>query len=178
MSPKSVRLELKNSLKTMRASARMSRDARKRAKSTQNPAVFQDVIVAKKPVSRLTKRRRSATPRMTLMALFRSDAKRPKLTEADLINAESALGGTLFGKVPEGHRREFFRFRHNVWIYHESWTGKKDEKLETTITYEVRENGVFKLPLGGKYTRIEGAELENFKKAVKEYLKIIKAKLY
>ena len=191
MSPKSVGLELKNSIKTMRASAKMSRDARVRSKKAKIAAaqaqkataeakaqlVTQDQnVVSKKPKKGTKKRNFSA--RATLKALFSSDAKRPKLTEADLINAESALGGTLFGKIPAGHRREFFRYKHNVWMFHESWTGPNEEKLEATITYEVRENGVYKLPLGGKYVKIEGAELENFVKATKEYLKIIKQKLY
>lgn len=100
-----------------------------------------------------------------------------KLTESDLINAESALGATLFGPIPKGHRREFFRFKHNVWIYHESWI-EDGKKFESTITYEVRENGVYKLPLGGEYIKIKGRELENFCKAATEYLKLIKTKLY
>ena len=52
------------------------------------------------------------------------------------------------------------------------------EKRESTITYEVRENGVYKLPLGGEYIKIKGRELENFCKATAEYLKLIKTKLY
>ncbi len=109
--------------------------------------------------------------------LFKTTPTRQKLTEEDLINAESRLGATLFGPVPDGHRREFFRFQHNVWIYHESWT-KEGKNFESTITYEVRENGVYKLPLGGQYIKIQGEELENFRKAVREYLKVIKQRLY
>lgn len=100
-----------------------------------------------------------------------------KLTEADLINAESSLGGTIFGPIPNGHRREFFRFKSNTWIFHESWQ-KDGKKMETTITYQVKENGVFKSPLGMTYTQIKGAELDNFVAATREYLKLIKAKLY
>ncbi len=109
--------------------------------------------------------------------LFKTTPNRQKLTEDDLINAESRLGATLFGPVPEGHRREFFRFQHNIWIFHESWT-ENGKNLESTITYEVRENGVYKLPLGGEYVKIKGDELENFRKAVKEYLQLIKSRLY
>lgn len=102
---------------------------------------------------------------------------RQRLSEADLINAESKLGATLFGPVPEGHRREFFRYSHNLWIFHESWL-QEGQKKEATITYEVRENGVYKLPLGGQYHKLTGSELENFKKATKEYLRLVKEKLY
>ena len=109
--------------------------------------------------------------------IFKNSGKHLKLTEADLINAESRLGATLFGPIPEGHRREFFRYRHNVWVFHEEWTSN-GKKLESTITYAVRENGVYKCPLGGEYVKITGAELENFKKATVEYLKLVKKKLY
>lgn len=115
-------------------------------------------------------------PRLNLFGA-RTTSIRPHLTEADLINAESSLGGTLFGPIPTGHRREFFRFRPNVWIYHEAWT-ENGRSLETTITYEVRHGGVFKSPLGGEYVKLKGGELDNFCLATKEYLKLIKAKLY
>lgn len=105
------------------------------------------------------------------------DTIRPKLTESDLINAESALGGTIFGKIPAGHRREFFRFKDNIWIYHENWT-ENGKTLESTITYEVKETGVFKSPLGKEYVKIEGAELDNFLAAARAYLTLIKKEIY
>lgn len=117
------------------------------------------------------------TAKLSKTRIFKRSGKRLKLTEDDLINAESRLGATLFGPIPEGHRREFFRYRHNVWVYHESWKSN-GKKMESTITYKVKENGVFKCPLGGECIKITGAELNNFKKAVTEYLKLIKAKLY
>lgn len=100
-----------------------------------------------------------------------------RLSESDLINAESALGATLFGPIPAGHRREFFRYRHNIWVFHESWH-EGEKKLESTITYEVKESGVYKCPLGDEYKKIKGAELENFRRATHEYLKLVKSKLY
>lgn len=107
----------------------------------------------------------------------RSASQAARLTEADLINAESRLGATLFGPIPAGHRREFFRYKHNIWIFHESWE-ENGKVVESTITYEVKENGVFKCPLGDEYKKIRGEELENFKKATRAYLKIVKSKLY
>ena len=109
--------------------------------------------------------------------IYAQAGKYLKLTEDDLINAESKLGGTLFGPIPEGHRREFFRYRHNIWVYHESWTYRR-KRMEATITYKVRENGVYKCPLGGECVKIVGAELSNFRIATKEYLKLVKNKLY
>ena len=47
-----------------------------------------------------------------------ADARRAAV-EKELINAESALGRTLFGDVAPGHQREFFMHKKNVWIWHE-----------------------------------------------------------
>lgn len=157
MPQKPVKLSLKTTVKTAASKART------KAKC------------ATKKASRRLKLPKLTLPKVTLK--IRPDTVRPKLTESDLINAESALGGTIFGKIPAGHRREFFRFRENVWIFHENWT-ENGKTLESTITYEVKENGVFKSPLGKEYVKIEGAELENFLAAAKAYLNIIKQKIY
>lgn len=100
------------------------------------------------------------------------------VTTADLINAESRLGSTLFGPIPNGHRREFFQHKKNLWLWHESWTGEDGKKKELTVRYEVRPSGVFKKPLGGRYTLLKGVELENFRHAVHAYGKLVKEKLY
>lgn len=104
------------------------------------------------------------------------NSKKP--TASDLINAESAIGRTLFGPIPSGHRREFFQYEKNIWLWHESWYDRTGKKLELTIRYEVRPEGVFKKPLGGRYTPITGAELENFRRAVHNYTKLVKEKIY
>lgn len=112
----------------------------------------------------------------TGMAIGRNYSNR--LSYDDLINAESALGRTLFGPIPEGHEREFFESHKNVWVWHESWTAENGQPTAMTIRYEVRPNGVYKRPNGGGYERLEGAELDNFCRAVREYFSLIKAKLY
>ena len=99
-------------------------------------------------------------------------------TYEQLINAESELGRTLFGPIPEGYRREFFESRPNVWIWHESFVNKLGRMEEMTIRYEVRPTGVYKKPVGGVYERIEGEELTNFRKAARGYLELVKSKLY
>ena len=95
-----------------------------------------------------------------------------------LINAESALGRTLFGVIPEGHQREFFTAKRNVWIWHENWMNEGGGVEEMTIRFEVHPNGVYKKANGSEYTKIEGEELANFRLAAKEYLKLIKQNLY
>lgn len=101
-----------------------------------------------------------------------------KLTYSDLINAESALGRTLFGPIPEGHNREFFAARKNVWIWHESWKDKFGGLQDMTVRYEVRPTGVFKRAGQGNYEKIEGEELDNFRRAAHSYLDLVKTKLY
>ena len=96
------------------------------------------------------------------------DARR-KAVERDLINAESALGRTIFGEITPGHTREFFCLKQNVWIWHENGVN---------IRYEVRENGVFKQVGTGKYNKISGEELQHFTAATKAYLQLVKSYIY
>lgn len=101
-----------------------------------------------------------------------------ELTHADLINAESRLGSTIFGPIPAGHRREFFHDRHGIWIWHEDWQDPTSGEHELTVRYEVRKSGVYKKISAGNYFKLEGGELENFRLAAHAYLKVIKAYLY
>lgn len=101
-----------------------------------------------------------------------------RLSYDDLVNAESELGRTLFGPIPEGHQREFFEHRKNIWIWHESWLDEAGVERSTTIRYEVRPEGVFKKAAEQDYVRLTGDELENFRTAAKSYLALVKEKLY
>lgn len=101
-----------------------------------------------------------------------------RFTYDELINAESALGRTIFGPIPAGRQREFFEYRKNVWIWHESYLDVNGIMQNMTVRYEVRPEGVFKRPGSGSYRKIEGAELENFCRAARTYLNLVKAKLY
>ncbi len=97
---------------------------------------------------------------------------------ADLINEESKLGRTLFGPIPEGHQREFFEHKKNVWIWHDGWLDEKGGLQGVTIRYEVKPEGVFKKIANEPYKRIEGEELDNFRRAAKMYLELIKTNIY
>lgn len=110
--------------------------------------------------------------RKNLLGVLRKQPNAEKYraaVEKDLINAESALGRTLFGNVEPGHRREFFMHKKNVWIWHEDGM---------TIRYEVRAGGVFKKVDDGVYHKITGVELEHFRAAAKAYLALVKSKIY
>ncbi|MBR2836878.1 hypothetical protein IKE79_00800 [Candidatus Saccharibacteria bacterium] len=101
-----------------------------------------------------------------------------RLSYDDLLVAESELGRTIFGPIPEGHQREFFKHRKNVWLWHESWTNAVGMTEQMTIRYEVRPTGVYKKAIGGAYQKLEGAELDNFCNAVRSYYNLVKTKLY
>lgn len=95
---------------------------------------------------------------------------RRKAVESNLINAESAVGRTVFGPVLPGQVREFFCLKKNVWIWYENGV---------MIRYEVRKDGVYKrTDKEEHYKKISGEELANFKNATKAYLKLIKASIY
>lgn len=99
-------------------------------------------------------------------------------SRAELINAESRLGSMIFGPIPEGHRREFFHDRENIWIWHESWIDADHHSRQLTVRYEVRPSGVYKKLSAGKYFKLDGAELENFRRATRTYLRLIKQHIY
>lgn len=101
-----------------------------------------------------------------------------KLSYEDLVNAESEIGRTLFGPIPDGHQREFFESKKNVWIWYEGWPDATGVMQETTVCYEVRPAGVYKKMMGGRYEKLEGKELNNFVNAVRKYFELVRAKLY
>lgn len=110
--------------------------------------------------------------------MLRKTKKRRQPTRAELINAESRLGSTIFGPIPEGHRREFFHDQQNIWIWHENWTDAQNHARQMTVRYEVRPSGVYKKLAAGKYIKLEADELENFRRATHVYLYTIKRNLY
>lgn len=110
-----------------------------------------------------------------LRARFRTA---PRPTREDLINAESRLGGSIFGPIPEGHRREFFHDQRNVWIWYEGWYDDSSDYHNVTVRYEVYPSGVYKKISAGNYQRLEDGELDNFRQATRTYLQLIKQNLY
>ncbi|MBC7764416.1 hypothetical protein H7Y29_01750 [Microbacteriaceae bacterium] len=106
--------------------------------------------------------------------------KRPLkvLTERELLRLESAIGAEIFGKIPEGHRREFFCLDEKTWIWHEEWTGENRKSQTRTIRYEIGDHGVLKVQDGARYNYIEGAELQNFALAIRMYYEHVARKVY
>lgn len=101
-----------------------------------------------------------------------------QVTERDLIKRESAIGAELFGPVAPGHRREFFCFDADTWIWYEEWLDEKRQMRSTTVRYEVQEKGVLKVQEGARYSYLEGQELQNFMSAIQLYYSRVAREVY
>lgn len=99
----------------------------------------------------------------------RHAARIAKMSERQLIQAESEIGQTLFGPVPKGSRREFFCLNDHTWIWHEEWLASDGKKNLRTTRYEVRDKEVIKVQDGEKRTYVTGAELQNLMQATTLY---------
>lgn len=101
-----------------------------------------------------------------------------KLTERELLQLESEIGATLFGPVPEGHRREFFCLDEKTWIWYEEWKEATGKRHTTTTRYEVHEKGILKVQEGARYSFIEGEELKNLRLATTMYYEQVMRGVY
>jgi len=95
----------------------------------------------------------------------------------DIIHYEAKVGGTLFGKIPNKHRREFFCLDEHTWVWHEERPDKFGRRQIITTRYEVRTNGIFKIQPNMPHRRLNDEELNNFYQAVKLYGQKVSAEL-
>lgn len=115
--------------------------------------------------------------------LFRSvtnqqDEERKARRYRELIRREAKLGGTLFGPVPVGVRREFFCLGANTWVWHEEWTDQNGQHRTITTRYDVRPKGVLKAQDGQPYAYVDLEEGKRIYRAVKLYEKLVRKELY
>jgi hypothetical protein len=101
-----------------------------------------------------------------------------KLTERELIQHESRIGGQLFGPVPHGHHRQFFNLDASTWVWYEEWSDEKGKVHSKTTRYEVHENGVLKIQDNAPYYYIEGQELDNLLIATRMYYERVAKDVY
>lgn len=108
-----------------------------------------------------------------------SAKRRPRFTRRDLIRMESVIGGQLFGPIPKGHRREFFRLDSHTWVWFEEWTDAATRKrVHTTTRYEIHSNGILKVQEGQPYRFVEGEELSNLVWAMYRYYEEVARNIY
>lgn len=118
-----------------------------------------------------------------LSALFsvingnRADERRARETR-DLIRREAAVGGKLFGPVPEGGRREFFCLDEHTWIWHEEWVDSANVRHAITTRYDVRPHGIFKAQDGQPYRPLSDEEALHFFKATKLYARTVREEVF
>lgn len=96
----------------------------------------------------------------------------------DRIRKEAAIGGDLFGPIPEGRRREFFCLDEHTWVWHEEWTDQNGVRQIQMTRYDVRPSGIVKSLNGGGYMSVGRDELANFLRAVKSYRNRVRADIY
>jgi hypothetical protein len=96
----------------------------------------------------------------------------------NLMRHEARIGGTLFGPVPKGHRREFFCLDEHTWIWHEEWTDKDGKKQIRTTRYDVRPNGVLKAQDGQPYRYLGEQEAQHLLAAVDMYIERVDQEIY
>ena len=93
--------------------------------------------------------------------------------EHDLIQYESAIGRQLFGPIPAGTRREFFRLDTKTWVWHEQ------NKHGARVTrYMVEPTSIVKSVNGGQPEQLSKLEAERFIKTIEIYVHRVNTELY
>lgn len=96
----------------------------------------------------------------------------------DFLKHEAKIGGELFGKIPEGGRREFFCLDPYTWIWYEEWTDAHNNRQSRTTRYEVRSDCIMKVRDGQSYQPITKQEAVRLFEAVKVYNRRVKSEIY
>lgn len=117
-----------------------------------------------------------------LSRLFK-DISRQRLANKDaelyrkLLRHEAQIGGTIFGPIPAGGRREFFCLDARTWVWHEEWMDQFGQHQAKTTRYDVRPNGVLKVQ-DGQYSMLGPEELNHLIDAAEVYEQRVMQELY
>ncbi len=93
-----------------------------------------------------------------------------------ILRDAARMGGTLFGPVPEGNRREFFCLDENTWVWHEEWTDTNNIRQARTTRYDIRPHGIFKAQDGMPYQPLNTEEARRLYMAAYHYQQQLHAK--
>ncbi len=96
----------------------------------------------------------------------------------DLIRREAAIGREVFGPIPVGHAREFFRVDRGTWIWQETWRDASGIKQSRHTKYSVRERDILKSVNSGSYQSLSLEEAKNFEAAAREYVLRVSKEVY
>lgn len=95
----------------------------------------------------------------------------------EAIREEAKVGGTLFGPIPQGHRREFFCLDEHTWVWHEEWVEANRTHRVLTTRYDVRPHGIFKAQDGQPYQPLSRDEAVRLVQAMHRYNQVLDAEL-
>jgi hypothetical protein len=110
---------------------------------------------------------------------FKFSPARNTSSTRDLIRQEAAIGGTLFGPVAEGHKRQFFCLDKHAWVWHEEWQDQQTgQRQQITTRYEIRETGILKAQGNHPYHFVDTQEEKNLLQAIKLYYKYVMRDVY
>jgi hypothetical protein len=112
-------------------------------------------------------------------AIYADQANKKILNNYDsLIRKEAVIGGQLFGKLPAGHRREFYNLDKQNWVWYEERINSKGIKQVRNTTYTISFDGIIKSHDGLSCSRISYSEARNLLEAIKLYYKKVSKELY
>jgi hypothetical protein len=120
---------------------------------------------------------------MLLKKLLQTNAPAAQSSQSRLYRAflrrEAEIGGTLFGPVPKGGRREFFCLDEYTWIWHEEWMDAKGQRKVRTTRYDVRPSGILKAQDGQRhYQQVTEKEARRLQEAAHAYQQRVYDELY
>lgn len=96
----------------------------------------------------------------------------------NLMRREARIGGTVFGPVPAGRRREFFCLDKHTWVWHEEWTDSNGQRKIVTTRYNVRPDSILKSQNGNNYQAVGADEARRLHRAAHMYQQKISQEIY
>lgn len=96
----------------------------------------------------------------------------------NLIRHEARIGGTVFGPIPKGHRREFFCLDEHTWVWHEEWRDNRGQQQIRTTRYEVRPDGTILKSQDGHYQKVLKDEARRLRQAAYVYIQRVNSEMY
>lgn len=120
------------------------------------------------------------SPKKALQARrARKETVRRTLIQRELIRREAAIGGQLFGEVPQGVKREFVCLNETTWMWHEEQIGPDGQLQSSTTRYDVRPGGIiYRMQPGQPYEQVSELEAQRLREAAILYNKTVRQQIY
>lgn len=101
--------------------------------------------------------------------LPQDEEARKVIIHRNILRDLAKMGGEVFGRVPDGTRREFFCLDRHTWVWHEEWVNTSGMRQVRTTRYDIRPQGIFKAQDGQPYQPVSLEEAQRFGAAITEY---------